>query len=110
MAWAEVEKAFAQAIDQRVIPGAVLIVRHGGEIVYQGAFGYRTLLPDPQPLRLETVFDLSSLTKPLATTIAAMMLVREGKLRLDDRVTRFFHNFGVYGKGGVTFRHLLAHC
>jgi CubicO group peptidase (beta-lactamase class C family) len=110
MAWAEVENAFAQAIDQRVIPGAVLIVRRGGEIVYQGAFGYRTLLPDPQPLRLDTVFDLSSLTKPLATTIVAMMLVREGKLRLDDRVTRFFHNFGVYGKGGVTFRHLLAHC
>ncbi|HUY19012.1 MAG TPA: serine hydrolase domain-containing protein [Candidatus Binataceae bacterium] len=110
MAWGEVEKAFAQAIDQRVIPGAVLIVRRGGEIVYEGAFGYRTLLPDPQPLRLDTVFDLSSLTKPLATTIIAMMLVREGKLRLDDRVTRFFHNFGVYGKGGVTFRHLLAHC
>ncbi len=110
MAWAEVEKAFAQAIDQRIIPGAVLIVRRADEIVYQGAFGYRTLIPDPQPLRLDTVFDLSSLTKPLATTIVVMMLVREGKLRLDDRVTRFFHNFGVHGKGAVTFRHLLAHC
>lgn len=110
MAWAEVEKAFAQAIDQRIIPGAVLIVRCAGEIVYQGAFGYRTLIPDPQPLRLDTVFDLSSLTKPLATTIVVMMLVREGKLRLEDRLTRFFHNFGVYGKGGITFRHLLAHC
>jgi serine-type D-Ala-D-Ala carboxypeptidase len=110
MAWAEVEQAFAHAIEQRIIPGAVLIVRRGGEIIYQGAFGYRTLMPDPQPLRLDTVFDLSSLTKPLATTIIVMMLVREGKLRLDDRVTRFFHNFGVHGKGAVTFRHLLAHC
>jgi serine-type D-Ala-D-Ala carboxypeptidase len=53
---------------------------------------------------------LSSLTKPLATTITAMMLVRHNKLRLDDRVTRFFHNFGTHGKGPVTFRHLLAHC
>ncbi len=110
MAWAEVEGAFAAAIDQRVIPGAVLIARRGDEIAYQGAFGYRTLMPEPQPLWLETVFDLSSLTKPLATTTVAMMLAREGKLRLDDRVTRFFHNFGVHGKGGITFRHLLAHC
>ncbi|MGH7906479.1 MAG: serine hydrolase domain-containing protein, partial [Candidatus Binataceae bacterium] len=55
-------------------------------------------------------FDLSSLTKPLATTICLMMLVRDGKLRLDDRVTRFFHNFGVHGKSNITFRHLLAHC
>jgi CubicO group peptidase (beta-lactamase class C family) len=61
-------------------------------------------------MRLETVFDLSSLTKPLATTIAVMMLVREGKLRLDERLTRFFHNFGVHGKSHVTFRQLLAHC
>jgi serine-type D-Ala-D-Ala carboxypeptidase len=110
MSWAEVEAAIASAIDRRVIPGAVLMVRRGDEIAYQGAFGYRTLMPEPQPLRLDTVFDLSSLTKPLATTILAMMLVREGKLRLDDRVTRFFHNFGVHGKGYVTFRHLLAHC
>jgi CubicO group peptidase (beta-lactamase class C family) len=110
MSWAEVEAAIASAIDRRVIPGAVLMVRRGDEIAYQGAFGYRTLMPEPQPLRLDTVFDLSSLTKPLATTILVMILVREGKLRLDDRVTRFFHNFGVHGKGGVTFRHLLAHC
>jgi CubicO group peptidase (beta-lactamase class C family) len=57
-----------------------------------------------------TIFDLSSLTKPLATTLAMMILVREGKLSLDDRVTRFFHNFGVYGKTHITFRHLLSHC
>lgn len=60
-------------------------------------------------MRLETVFDLSSLTKPLATTVAVMMLTRDAKMRLDDRLTRFFHNFGVHGKGHVTFRHLLAH-
>ncbi len=39
-----------------------------------------------------------------------MLLVRDGKLRLDDRVTRFLHNFGVYGKTHITFRHLLSHC
>ena len=39
-----------------------------------------------------------------------MLLTRDAKMRLDDRLTRFFHNFGVHGKGHVTFRHLLAHC
>src|SRR5262245_41825564 len=58
----------------------------------------------------DTIFDLSSLTKPLATTTAFMMLAREKKVAIDDRVSRFFHNFGVHGKTHVTFRHLLAHC
>ena len=110
MGWAEVEQAFAEAIEREVIPGATLVVRRGGDIAYERAFGFRALTPERSPMRLETVFDLSSLTKPLATTVAAMLLVRDNKLRLDDRVTRFFHNFGTHGKGPVTFRHLLAHC
>ena len=110
MGWAEVEQAFAQAIENEVIPGATLVVRRGADVAYERAFGFRSIVPERSPMRLETVFDLSSLTKPLATTITAMMLVRDNKLRLDDRVTRFFHNFGTHGKGPVTFRHLLAHC
>ncbi|MGA2411013.1 MAG: serine hydrolase domain-containing protein, partial [Candidatus Binataceae bacterium] len=110
MGWAEVERAFAEAIEREVIPGATLVVRRGGDIAYERAFGSRAVVPERMPMRLETVFDLSSLTKPLATTIAVMMLVRDHKVRLDDRVTRFFHNFGTRGKGLATFRHLLAHC
>jgi serine-type D-Ala-D-Ala carboxypeptidase len=108
--WNEVEQAFAEATERGAIPGATVVVRVGKQIAYEGAFGSRSIQPERSPMRLETVFDLSSLTKPLATTFAAMMLVRDGKLRLDDRLTRFFHNFGVHGKGYVTFRHLLAHC
>ena len=110
MGWAEVEQAFAQAIEHEIIPGATLVVRRGADVAYEHAFGFRSLVPERSPMRLETVFDLSSLTKPLATTITVMMLVRDNKLRLDDRVTRFFHNFGTHGKGHATFRHLLAHC
>jgi len=110
MGWSEVEQAFADAVQREVIPGATIAVRSGGQIAFEGAFGHRTLQPERSPMRLETVFDLSSLTKPLATTIAIMILVRDAKLRLDERVTRFFHNFGVHGKGHVTFRQLLAHC
>jgi CubicO group peptidase (beta-lactamase class C family) len=110
LGWREVEQAFAEAGDHGAIPGATLVVRKRDHIVFEGAFGCRAIAPEQSPMRLDTVFDLSSLTKPLATTVAVMLLTRDGKMRLDDRVTRFFHNFGVYGKGYVTFRHLLAHC
>jgi len=109
LGWHEVEAAFAEAVERGAIPGATVVVRAGADIAYEGAFGFCAIVPERSPMRLETVFDLSSLTKPLATTVAVMMLTRDAKMRLDDRLTRFFHNFGVHGKGHVTFRHLLAH-
>lgn len=110
LAWSDVEHAFLEAVEHGVIPGATAIVRKGEEIVFEGAFGYRSIVPERSPMAIDTVFDLSSLTKPLATTIATMLLAQDGKIRLDDRVTRFFHNFSVHGKSHITFRHLLAHC
>jgi CubicO group peptidase (beta-lactamase class C family) len=108
--WREVEQAFNEGVERRVFPGAAVVVRKRGGIVFEGAFGYRTLLPQPRPLKIDSIFDLSSLTKVLATTIAAMMLARDERLRLDDKVTRFVPTFGVHGKASVTFRNLLAHC
>src|SRR5215469_12801404 len=108
--WSGVEQAFNDAIERGVMPGATVVVRQGAQVVFEGNFGWRQTVPERHPMQLETVFDLSSLTKALATSVAAMMLIREGKLRLDDRVTRFFHNFGVHGKTYITFRHLLGHC
>ena len=105
-----VEDAFKEAVGQGVFPGAVALVAKGEEIVFENAFGLRSLIPEKTPMQADTIFDLASLTKPLATTPAIMLLVREKKIRLDDRVTRFFPNFGVFGKTHVTFRHLLAHC
>ena len=99
-----------QAVAAGAFPGAVLLVGRGDEVVYHQAFGHRSLEPSRTPMTRDIVFDLSSLTKALVTTTAIMMLVREGKLRLDDRVTRFIPNFGVHGKTHVTLRHLLAHC
>jgi serine-type D-Ala-D-Ala carboxypeptidase len=110
LGWREVEQAFKDAVERHVFPGATVAVRRAAEVMFQGAFGSRTLVPEPREVKLETVFDLASLTKVLATMIAVMMLAREGKLRLDDRVTRFFPSFGVHGKDRITFRHLLAHC
>jgi CubicO group peptidase (beta-lactamase class C family) len=96
-------------VETGAFPGAVVLVSRAGTVRYHAAFGARSLIPDRTPMLPDTVFDLSSLTKPLATTLAFMLLVRDRRVQLDDRVTRFLHNFGVHGKTHVTFRHLLAH-
>lgn len=110
MIFRPVEDAFQEAVAQGFFPGAVVLVSKGEEVVFERAFGLRSLVPDKTPMQLDTIFDLASLTKPLATTTAVMLLVREKKIRLEDRVARFFSNFGVFGKTHVTLRHLLAHC
>ena len=110
MDFAAVERELQTAIEAGAFPGAVILVGRAGKILYHAAFGSRSLEPERTPMRPDTIFDLSSLTKPLATVTAFMLLLSERKLQLDDRVTRFFHNFGVHGKTHVTFRHLLAHC
>ncbi len=105
-----VAETITHAVDGRVFPGAVILVSQGGDVLYHEAFGSRSLVPEQAPMSVDTVFDLSSLTKALATTTLVMLLAREGKLRPEDRVTRFVANFGAHGKFGVTVRHLLAHC
>jgi CubicO group peptidase (beta-lactamase class C family) len=109
MSFETVEREIDAAVQRRVFPGAVLLVRRGERVFYHRAFGHRSLEPEVTPMREDTIFDVSSLTKVLATTIAVMLLVKEGKLRLEDRVTRLFHNFGVFNKTHVTFRSLLNH-
>jgi CubicO group peptidase (beta-lactamase class C family) len=102
--------AIEQGVASGAFPGAVLLVGRGDEVLFHEGFGHRSLEPARTPMTRDIVFDLSSLTKALVTTTAVMILVREGKLRLDDRVTRFIPNFGVHGKTHVEIRHLLAHC
>jgi CubicO group peptidase (beta-lactamase class C family) len=102
----EIEAAIAAG----AFPGAVIRVSRRGGLLWHEAFGARSVEPERTPMRRETIFDLSSLTKPLATTTAFLLLCAERKVQLDDRVSRFFPNFGVHGKTQVSFRHLLAHC
>src|SRR5206468_2625718 len=108
--FAGVGREIEQAVAAGAFPGAVILVSRAGRVLYHAAFGCRSLEPARAPMQPDTIFDLSSLTKPLATTTAFMLLVKERKVQVDDRVTRFFHNFGVHGKTHVAFRHLLAHC
>ena len=104
-----VAKSFDEAVADGVFPGAVVLVGKDDGVVYEQAFGSRSLLPNKTPMRLDTIFDLASLTKPLATAVAIMLLIRERKLRLDDQLTRIIPMYGVLGKSLTTFRHLLNH-
>jgi serine-type D-Ala-D-Ala carboxypeptidase len=104
-----VENAFQQAIAEGVFPGAVVLVSKDDAVVYERAFGFRSLLPHKTTMELETIFDLASLTKPLATAVAVMLLIHEKKLRLDDQITRVIPMYGVFGKSLTTVRHLLSH-
>jgi serine-type D-Ala-D-Ala carboxypeptidase len=104
--FAAVENATEEAVKQGVFPGAVLLVGRGEDVLYERAFGWRSLLPARTPIHSSTIFDLASLTKPLATTLGIMLLVRENKLQLDDQVTQFVPSLA---NTPTKIRHLLSH-
>jgi len=87
------DEAINQAIAQNRLPGAVLLVGHNGQIVYRKAYGKRALVPRPEAMTLDTIFDCASLTKVIATTPSLMKLFEQGKFRLDDKVTGYIPEF-----------------
>jgi uncharacterized protein YbbC (DUF1343 family)/CubicO group peptidase (beta-lactamase class C family) len=104
-----IEPLVMEAIAEKKLPGAVVLVGHRDRVLYQKAFGNRALVPAAEPMTLDTIFDLASLTKVVATTTSVMMLVEDGRLRLSDRVASYIPGFERYGKGDITIRHLLTH-
>ena len=83
-----------RAMAEKKLPGAVVLVGRGDRVLYQKAFGRRAVEPAPEPMTLDTIFDLASLTKVVATTTSVMKLVEDGRIRLNDRVARFIPGFG----------------
>ena len=104
-----IEPLVEEAIAAGQLPGAVVVAGRGGQVLYRRAFGHRALTPAAERMTVDTIFDVASLTKVVATTTAVMKLVEDGKLRLNDRVSAYIPGFERYGKGGITIRHLLAH-
>jgi uncharacterized protein YbbC (DUF1343 family) len=104
-----VDSIINQAIAEGNIPGAVLVVGHNGKVVYRKAYGSRALEPRREPMTLDTIFDLASLTKVIATTTAVMQLVEQGKVRLNDPVAKYLPDFAQNGKDDITVRQLLTH-
>jgi uncharacterized protein YbbC (DUF1343 family)/CubicO group peptidase (beta-lactamase class C family) len=107
--FARISQVARQEIAAGHVPGAVILVGHQGRIVYRKAFGLRAVEPCPEPMRVDTIFDLASLTKVVATTIAVMELVDRGRLHLDAPVAKYWPAFAANGKGSITIRQLLMH-
>lgn len=108
----KVDRAIEKAIEHAEMPGAVVLarMRRDGEILeHLCVRGFAVLRPERIPMTRETIFDLASLTKPIATTTAIMLLVDEGALQLDDPVAKVLPSFAERDKGAVTIRHLLTH-
>ena len=102
------DRAIEQAIQEERIPGAVLLIGHKGQIVHRKAYGKRAVAPAPEAMTVDTIFDLASLTKVVATTSSLMKLFDEGKFRLNDRVTQYLPEFQG-GKSDITIRNLMTH-
>jgi CubicO group peptidase (beta-lactamase class C family) len=104
-----IDAAVEAAVARGACPGAVVIVVHRDEVVYRKAFGHRAVVPGKVPMTADTVFDLASLTKPVATGTSVMRLIEWGKLGLDDPVAKHWPAFAADGKDAVTVGQLLLH-
>ena len=105
---AEIDTAVAEAIKGNKTPGAVVVVVRSGKVVFRKAYGKRSVAPKDEAMTVDTIFDLASLTKPIATATAIVQLTRQGKLRLDDPVSKHLPAFAGE-KGSITLAQLLLH-
>ena len=102
-------QAFQQAVHEKVFPGAVALVRSRGTVVFHEAVGTRGAPPDDRPVCRESVYDLASLTKPLATSTAVLCLIQDGRLHLDQPVSQWVVELKGSPFADVALRHLLSH-
>ena len=93
-----IDVTILEAIEAGELPGAVVLVSHRGETIYRKAFGDRAVKPLAEAMTVDTIFDLASLTKVIATAPSVMDLVEDGLIRLRDPVSLFVAGFVQYGK------------
>lgn len=103
-----VETLMQQGVKEKVFPGAVLLVSQQDKVVFHRAYGV-TNLADRREMTKDTLFDLASLTKPLATTLAVMLLVKQNRLDLLQNLASLLPEFEPTGKRDITVEQLLAH-
>lgn len=104
-----IDRIMSHALDQHLVPGAVIVIGHNGRVVFHKAYGERSLEPSRTPMTEDTIFDMASITKVLATSTAAMELYQEGRFRLNDPVAKYLPEFAVNGKEDITIRQLMTH-
>jgi CubicO group peptidase (beta-lactamase class C family) len=107
--WQPIDDVVTAAIDRGELPGAVVLVLHDGKVVFHKAYGRRSRQPEPTLMEQDTVFDLASLTKPIVTATAIMLLLEDGKLAVKDRLSKFLPAFARKETEDITLEHLLVH-
>jgi SSS family transporter len=107
--FAPITTLVTQAITAKKLPGAVVLIEHGGRKVFEQAYGSRSTDPTVEPMTEDTIFDMASLSKCLVTATAIMQLYESHKLDFDDPVAKYLPEFGANGKDKVTIRELLTH-
>ena len=106
---AEVDSVVAEEIEKGAFPGCVIAVGRHGKLVLLRAFGHRQIEPTKVPMTTDTLFDLASVTKPVATATSVMILVDRGKVDLDSAVATYVPEFRQNGKEKITVFQLLTH-
>ena len=99
----------AEAISEGKMPGCVVCFGRHDRVAFLRAYGQRQIQPEAVPMSVDTVFDLASLTKPIATATSIMQLIERGDLRLGQKVSDILPEFGAKGKNEITIEHLLIH-
>lgn len=104
-----IDDVVREGLDQSKMPGCVIVVGRREGLVYRKAFGFRQTVPEKVPMTLDTVFDLASLTKPIATATSIMVLISQKKIDPDATAATYWPEFGKHGKETITVRQLLTH-
>ncbi|HUB18574.1 MAG TPA: serine hydrolase domain-containing protein [Acidobacteriaceae bacterium] len=107
--FAAIDQLVNHAVAEHLLPGAVVEVGHDGHVVLRRAYGMRSLEPTREKMTVDTIFDMASLTKCLATATAVMQLYQHGDFRFDDPVAKYLPAFAAKGKQDITIRELLTH-
>jgi uncharacterized protein YbbC (DUF1343 family) len=105
----QIDAAVQKALERAELPGAVVVVVHRGKVVFRKAYGQRSIQPDKTPMLPEVVFDLASLTKPIATATSVMLLMEQGKLKVTDPLAEYLPAFRRKETESITLEQLLLH-
>jgi uncharacterized protein YbbC (DUF1343 family)/CubicO group peptidase (beta-lactamase class C family) len=104
-----INEAVEAAIEKKELPGAVVVVGRHGRVVWRKAYGARVVEPQREPMTTDTIFDLASLTKIVATSTSIMILIEQGKVRLADPLVQFIPEMKGEGRDAITIEQLLTH-
>ena len=106
---AQMASVIEEAIAKHQLPGAVVLVERKGRVVWRKAYGQRAIEPKPESMTVDTIFDLASLTKVVATATSIMLLVERGKVRLSDPLSQYIPEIKGEGRERITIELLLTH-